>query len=65
VLLGACGGDVVRVEPAGRIWLTIQDQMRVVLNGDWDPIGLADIVDDEYDTYVLLPANLDSQGLRV
>jgi hypothetical protein len=46
------GRDVVRVEPAGRIWLTIQDQIRVVLNGDWDPIGVADIVDDEYDMYI-------------
>jgi len=46
------GRDVVRVEQAGRIWLMIQDQMRVVLNGDWDPIGVADIVDDEYDMYI-------------
>jgi hypothetical protein len=46
------GRDVVRVEPAGRIWLTIQDQIRVVLNGDWDPIGVADIVGDEYDSYI-------------
>jgi hypothetical protein len=46
------GRNVVRVETAGRIWLTIQDQIRVVLNGDWDPIGVADIVDDEYDMYI-------------
>jgi hypothetical protein len=46
------GRDIVRVEPAGRVWLTIQDQIRVVLNGDWDPIGVADIVDDEYDMYI-------------
>jgi len=46
------GREVVRVEPAGRIWLTIQDQIRVVLNADWDPIGVADIVDDEYDMYI-------------
>jgi hypothetical protein len=46
------GRDFVRVEPAGRIWLTIQDQIRVVLNGDWDPIGVADIVEDEYDMYI-------------
>src|SRR5882762_2001912 len=37
--------DLVRIEPAGRLWLTIQDQIRAVLNGDWDPIGVADIVD--------------------
>jgi hypothetical protein len=41
------GRELVRIEPAGRIWLTIQDQIRVVLNRDWDPIGVADIVDDE------------------
>src|ERR1700678_1655812 len=46
------GRDVVRVEPAGRAWLTIQDQIRNVLNGDWDPIGVADVVDDEYDMYI-------------
>jgi hypothetical protein len=46
------GRDVVRVEPAGRVWLTIQNQMRKVLNSDWDPIGVADIVDDEYDMYI-------------
>jgi hypothetical protein len=46
------GRDVVRVESAGRIWLTIQDQIRVVLNGDWDPIGVADSVEDEYDGYI-------------
>jgi len=46
------GRDLVRVEPAGRIWLTIQDQIRAVLNSDWDPIGVADIVDDEYDMYI-------------
>ena len=33
-------------------WLTIQDQIRAVLNSDWDPIGVADIVDDEYDMYI-------------
>jgi len=46
------GRDLVRVEPAGRVWLTIQNQMRDVLNSDWDPIGVADIVDDEYDMYI-------------
>ena len=46
------GRELVRIEPAGRIWLTIQDQIRAVLNGDWDPIGVADIVDDEYDSYI-------------
>ena len=46
------GRDVVRVEPAGPFWLTIQDQIRVVLNADWDPIGVADSAEDEYDTYI-------------
>lgn len=46
------GRDLVRVELAGRVWLTIQDQIRVILNRDWDPIGVADIVDDEYDMYI-------------
>jgi hypothetical protein len=46
------GRQLVRIEPAGRIWLTIQDQIRAVLNSDWDPIGVADIVDDEYDMYI-------------
>lgn len=46
------GRDLVRVEPAGRVWLTIQNQIRNVLNSDWDPIGVADTVDDEYDMYI-------------
>jgi len=46
------GRDLVGIEPAGRVWLTIQDQIRHVLNSDWDPIGVADIVDDEYDMYI-------------
>jgi len=46
------GRDVVRVEPAGRAWLSIQNQMRDILNRDWDPIGVADIVANEYDMYI-------------
>jgi hypothetical protein len=47
------GRDVVRVEPAGRIWLTIQDEIRSVLNTDWDPIGVVgDGINDEYDGYI-------------
>jgi hypothetical protein len=46
------GRDVVRVEPTGRVWLTIQDRIRNILNGDWDPTGVADVVDDEYDMYI-------------
>jgi hypothetical protein len=46
------GRDVVRVESAGQAWLTIQKQVRDVLNPDWDPIGVADMVADEYDKYI-------------
>src|ERR1700739_3777335 len=47
------GRDFVRVEPAGRVWLTIQDQIRAVLNSDWDPVGVVtDNIDDEYDMYI-------------
>src|SRR5690348_3659793 len=44
------GREVVRVEPDGRAWLTIQDEIRSVLNTDWDPIGVVgDGIADEYD----------------
>jgi hypothetical protein len=46
------GRDLVRVEPAGNAWPIIQNQIRDVLNSDWDPIGVADIVGDEYDMYI-------------
>jgi hypothetical protein len=46
------GGDLLRVEVAGRAWLVIQDRVRGVLNTDWDPIGVADSVTDEYDGYI-------------
>jgi hypothetical protein len=46
------GREVIRVEPAGAGWLEIQDQIRSVLNNDWDPIGVADDVPDEYDSYI-------------
>ena len=46
------GRDIVRVERAGKSWLIIQNQVREVLNRDWDPIGVADIVGDEYDGYI-------------
>ena len=47
------GRELVRVEPAGRIWLTIQDEIRSVLNADWDPIGVVgDGINDEYDSYI-------------
>ena len=62
------GREIVRVEPAGRVWLTIQNEIRGVLNRDWDPIGVADIVDGEYDMYIghlhsLLAKNASEQDL--
>jgi hypothetical protein len=46
------GGDLVRVEAAGQDWIEIQDRIRAVLNSAWDPIGVADAVDDEYNSYI-------------
>jgi hypothetical protein len=46
------GRELIRVESAGRTWLTIQDKVRTVLNAHWDPIGVADINDGEYDRYI-------------
>ncbi len=46
------GGDLVGVETAGRAWLVIQDRIRAVLNANWDPIGVAGAVADEYDSYI-------------
>ena len=62
------GRDFVRIEPAGRLWLTIQNQIRSVLNRDWDPIGVAEMVDDEYDMYIghiysLLSKNSGEQAI--
>ena len=46
------GGDLLRVEVAGRPWLVIQNRVRTVLNSNWDPIGVATEVADEYDGYI-------------
>jgi hypothetical protein len=46
------GGDFLRVETAGRAWLVIQDRVRAVLNANWDPIGVAEDVADEYDSFI-------------
>lgn len=37
---------------SGRAWREIQQKIRLVLNSVWDPIGVADDVDDEYDSYI-------------
>jgi hypothetical protein len=47
------GVELPRVEEDdGPVWLEIQDQIRAVLNGSWDPIGVAGVVRDEYDSYI-------------
>lgn len=46
------GRDLIRIESAGEAWLEIQDRIRAVLNATWDPIGVAEDVDDEYDGYI-------------
>jgi hypothetical protein len=46
------GRDLAGVETDGEAWLEIQDRIRDVLNQEWDPIGVADIVADEYDGYI-------------
>jgi len=45
-------GEVVGPAASGPAWLVVQDQIRGVLNADWDPIGVADQVQDEYDFYI-------------
>ncbi|MGH3639326.1 MAG: hypothetical protein ACRDUX_09880, partial [Mycobacterium sp.] len=44
------GGELLRVESAGRAWIDIQDRVRSVLNAEWDPIGVAHTAADEYDS---------------
>ena len=46
------GRDLVRVEASGQAWMEFEDQIRAVLNAEWDPIGVAHAVDDEYDGYI-------------
>jgi hypothetical protein len=46
------GRDLVRVEAFGQAWMEIEDRIRAVLNAEWDPIGAAHAVDDEYDGYI-------------
>ena len=41
----------VEEEAAGRPRLDLEERVRHVLN-EWDPIGVADEVDDEYDGYI-------------
>ena len=46
------GGEFVRVEPRGQVWRHAQELIRSVLNTNWDPVGVADEVADEYDNYI-------------
>jgi hypothetical protein len=47
------GRELVRVESDGRTWLTIQDEMRPVLNANWDPIEVVGHgIESEYDMYI-------------
>jgi hypothetical protein len=56
-------GQFLRVESSGREWLEIQDRIRVVLNADWDPIGVAaGPLDDEYDGYIAPIYSMLRQG---
>jgi hypothetical protein len=45
-------GEFRGVEPAGPAWLVIHQRIEAVLNSSWDPIGVADEVDGEYQSYV-------------
>jgi len=48
----AAGRDFVRVDPLGSAWIEVEDRIRTILNNDWDPIGVAQADDDEYDGYI-------------
>lgn len=37
---------------SARTWREIQEKIRPVLNSVWDPIGVADMIDEEYDSYI-------------
>ena len=45
-------GNVIGAEPHGSAWLETQDRVREVFNSEWDPIGVAADVADEYDIYI-------------
>jgi hypothetical protein len=48
----------LREDPKRLFWVRtslanfIEDQIRGILDNEWDAIGVADIVDDEYDMYI-------------
>jgi len=48
----ASSRELLGVEADGDGWLRLQDEVRAVLNADWDPIGVADVAPDEYDDYI-------------
>ena len=46
------GGELVRVEDFDQQLIDTQERIRAVLNTQWNPIGAAHAVDDEYDSYI-------------
>jgi hypothetical protein len=46
------GGELVAIEALETGVLDTEDEIRRILNSDWDPIGVAHIVRDEYDGYI-------------
>jgi len=61
-------GRLIRFEPYGDAWLTIQDRMRPILCDVWDPIHVGIVVRDEYDGYIadlydLMQGGADHAGL--
>jgi len=59
------GRDLVRVEVFGHARMEIEDRIRAVLNAEWDPIGVAHAVDDEYDGYIAPILSLLEQNAGV
>ena len=45
-------GELVRADDFDQQWFDFQERIRAVLNSEWDPIGAAHAVDDEYDSYI-------------
>jgi hypothetical protein len=59
------GRNFVRVDPVGRAWIEVEDRIRAILNNNWDPIGVAASVDDEYDGYIAGILTLLTRGSSV
>lgn len=59
------GRTFVRVDPLGHAWIEIEDRIRMILNNEWDPIGVAYADDDEYDGYIAGILTLLGRGAGV